>query len=257
MKKFIIIMSICFSQIALSQSSDHVEGGRFLKRVEYNVISPGTTEADNRYNLLSKSILDRIFFGETNSLVEFVFRGSAEGINEVSAFRIIKKSQTYSLEIMRIPNVEEVYKLEQQLSAEVNEIVIPNKLLGSISSEGKDLISAHNKEAARAAYSGDLYKPYRPKAQTFQISKQFAEKLHDKTASLIHIFKSEGIPPTIFDGYEMTFRCVVGNEVWTLTVHEPQGRVLQLADVFRQIMSNYRDKTDESKYFKLLDEIKL
>ncbi len=42
-----------------------------LKKIEYNIIVAGN---DHCYNLEGKSILDRIFFGITNSPVEFVIK---------------------------------------------------------------------------------------------------------------------------------------------------------------------------------------
>lgn len=251
MKKLLFYIVLLLNQMAFAQSIDHAEGGFFLKRIEYNVISHG----DKVYNLSSKSVVERILFGTTNSFVEFVFNGCSEGIDEVSAFRIIKNDQTdsYQLEITRIPIIE-IAKIEDKLSAKSNQIVIPGKLQGFISSEGMDLIREHNKEALRSVYSDDLYKPYRPKSKLFKISNELAEKMHRKTASLIEAFKADGIPSMINDGYVMTFRCVSGNEIWTLTIHEPQNKARRLADIYMQIINTYDNKTDESQYLKLLDE---
>lgn len=263
MKKFIFLVTILIItayQIALSQNADHVEGGHFLKRIEYNVIAPGVTEADNLYNLDGKSILDRILFGSTNSPVEFVFEGSPEGDDEVSAFRIVGNSRTdsYRLEIMRMPDIEKLYNEIRFLSTKVNETVIPPELIRTISLEGRELINKHNKEANRVKRNDDSYKPYRPKSKTFRISNEFAEKLHSKMATLIDSFKATGIPPVFFDGYEVTFRTVVGNEVWSLKIHMPQENVLIMANLCRQIIEDAdAGKLNETQYVTKLDNLGL
>jgi hypothetical protein len=261
MKKIILlvtVLTILGYQIALSQNADHVEGGHFLKRVEYNVIAPGVTEADNSYNLDGKSILDRILFGSINSPVEFVFEGSSEGDNEVSAFRVVKNSRTDScqLEIMRMPDTEEIYKTINFLSTKVNKIVIPPELIQTISLEGRELIREHNKEVERVKRNDDLYKPYRPKSKTLLISNELAEKLHSKMAALIDNFKATGIPPIFVDGYEVTFRTVVENEVWSLKIHIPQRNALIMANLCRQMIEDADvNKLDEIKYITLLDDL--
>jgi hypothetical protein len=120
------------------------------------------------------------------------------------------------------------------------------------------LIHRHNKEIGRPDYVDDLLKPYRPESKKQKVSKAFAEKLHGKMALLIDSFKAEGISPAINDGHEVTFRCVVGAEVWTLTVHIPQRRALQLMDICRQIITDGCDKKiNERKYIEMLDEMDL
>lgn len=261
--KIIITLFIVFmfsENIIMSQPADHIEGGRYVKTIEYNVITRGVTEESGRYNLEHKSILDRIFFGTKNSFVEFVFEDSPEGSNEATAFRIIKNLQddSYKLEAMRLQNLHEVYKIRNELLEKTTSIIVPFWLSTAISQETVDQIKEHNKQAEIFKYRDDLYKPYRPKPKTFRLSKEFAEKLHGKTAILIDNFKAVGIPSDIFDGYNVTFRCVVEDELWTLSIQCPQRKALQLSDLFRQIIADgFDNKIDESKYLKLLDEINL
>jgi hypothetical protein len=257
--KVIIILSIMFvfsGNVIMSQSVDHTDGGNYLKTVEYNVVFPGVTEDDNMYNLEHKSIIDRIFFGIKNSFVEFVFEDSPEGSNQATAFRIIKNRQDNSckLEVMRLPNMLEVYDMQRALSEKTTPIPFPFWLSVAVSPEIGDRIKGHNKQASTFNHSDDWYQPYRPQPETFPLSKEFAEKLHRKTSTLIDGFKGEGIPPIIVDGYEVTFRCVVEDELWALSIHCPQGRALQLSDLFRQIIEDgFENKIDESKYLQLLD----
>lgn len=75
-------------------------------------------------------------------------------------------------------------------------------------------------------------------------------------ASLINNFKVEGIPSLISDGDNITFRCVVGNELWTLTIHSPQRESRQLSDLCKQIIADSKShQLDEHTYLNLLDKI--
>ncbi|MDR0415428.1 MAG: hypothetical protein LBH84_08475 [Prevotellaceae bacterium] len=255
MKKiaFLFVLAVApAGQVAMSQNTDHVEGGHFLKRVEYNVVMRGVTEADNCYNLDGKSIIDRILFGSINSPVEFVFEGSSEGDDEVTAFRIVRDLQTnlYRLEVMRMPDTEKVYSVVGQLSAAVSGLVIPP--VQALSLKEKALITEHNR-VHRAKFEDVLYKPYHPDSKTVKISDEFAEKLHSVVSKAIGSFKARGIPPIMGDGYRFTFRCVVEDEVWTLTVHEPRGRTGELASLLKQLARDAEaGSLDEQKYAALL-----
>lgn len=252
----LFLMFLLFVNTIMSQSTDHKEGGRYMKIVEYNAINRGITEEIGRYNLEHKSILDRIFFGTKNSLVEFVFEDSPEGTNEATAFRIIKSSRdgSYSLEVMCLQNMSKVYDIRDLLSQQTTPIILPFRLTTGISQEIMNQIKEHNKQANHFKYSDELYKPYRPKPETFELGSEFAEKLHKKTKMLIDNFGGKGYQALIFDGYSVTFRCVVVDELWTLSIHCPQGRALQLSDLFRQIIADGLDNTfEESKYLQQLE----
>lgn len=262
--KAIIIFSVMFvfgCNLIKSQPVDHVSGGKYLKTIEYNVLHVGVTEDGNRYNLEHKSLIDRLFFGTKNSFVEFVFEDSPEGSNEATAFRIIKKPQdnSYELEVMRLQNMLDVYnkRLMFMVSDKTTPIFTPFWLSNAVSYETRSRISEHNKRAKLLKNSDDLYKPYRPEPLKFQISKELAEKIHEKTSMLIENFRGIGIPLNITDCFVITFRCVVNDELWTLSVHCPlEGKSLQFSDLFRQIITDSFDKKiDETKYLNLLDEI--
>ena len=148
--------------------------------------------------------------------------------------------------------------MEKDLTAETSQINIPGKLQMLLTPEAREKISEHNKNALYDSFRNDEpYKNYRPTPLTFNISKELAEKLHDKIKSLIKNFTGKGIRALIADGYVMTYRCVAGDEVQALTVHCPQKSALQLSDVCLEIINTYKDKTDESQYIKLLDKINL
>lgn len=248
---------IVFHGTMFSQEIDHTNGGHFFKKIEYNMIARGTTGSHNCYNLEGKSILDRIFFGVTNSPVEFVLRTSCEG---ASAFRIVQNpsDSTYLLEVMCLPDSEELSKIEKILSAKVHQILLPGKLLNSTSLTLDDMekIKEHNKEANFFSNRDDLYKPYRPESALFKISRELAEKMHSKVGMLINDFRAEGIPPAIADGYMVTFRCVVKDELWTLNIHMPQKKALFLSDICKQMIIDSKiKKFDEAKYLASLEQI--
>lgn len=259
-----IILSIMFvfaANLIMSQPINHIAGGEYLKTIEYNVLHPGVTEEGNMYNLKHKSEIDRLFFGTTNSFVEFVFESTPEGSNEAIAFRIIKNRQdnSYELEVMHLQNILDVYyrKLKHVLIENLTPIYIPFWLSTAIPREIDDRIKEHNKQASRLKNSDDLYIFYRPKPLKLQISKELAEKIHDKTLLLIENFRGVGIPANISDGFGVTFRCVKDDELWTLRIHTPEeGKILKFSDLFRQLITeSFDNKMKETKYLKLLDEI--
>ncbi|GHT24258.1 hypothetical protein FACS189430_08860 [Bacteroidia bacterium] len=255
----VLVVTILKGQMALSQNTEHhVGGGHFTKRIEYNVNVKGTQGFDNSYNLNSKSILDRILFGSINSPVEFVFEDSPEGDDEVLALRIAKNFPTgsYQLEIMQISDIQKMDNAINFISTKVNKIDIPSEFFKTISMEGRDMILEHNREVNRIKLSDDLYKPYRPKSKKFNIKNEFAEKLHDKMAALISNFEAKGVPPIISDGYSVTFRTVVDDEVWSLWIHMPKGDALKMSDFCRQIIKDVETNNfNESKYIELLDNV--
>lgn len=251
-KSLIAIIAIFFGQYSLSQNKNNIESGYFLKTIEYNIVMKGRTESDNQYNLKNKSTIDRVFFGETNSPIEFVIQTSFNG---ASGLRIIKDSSDniHRIEIMNMPNSDKILNI---LSREEKELIIPYELEKSTTLDKLKQINEYNKKVLKSKQNGEIYKPYKTKSKSFIISKIFAEKLHDKMASLINNFKVEGIPSLISDGDNITFRCVVGNELWTLTIHSPQRESRQLSDLCKQIIADSKShQLDEHTYLNLLDKI--
>ena len=186
-----IILSIMFSLTAnliMAQPMSHMDLGRYLKTIEYNVLHPGVTEEGNMYNLEHKSEIDQLFFGTKNSFVEFVFEDSPEGSNEATAFRIIKNRQdnSYDLEVTRLQNLLDVYyrKLKFVLVDKLSPIYTPFWLSTLIDRETEDRIKEHNKQASLLKKSDELYTSYRPEPLKIQISNKLAEKIHGKTSML-------------------------------------------------------------------------
>lgn len=86
------------------------------------------------------------------------------------------------------------------------------------------------------------------------VSDTFADSVYVKTVNTIETFKANGKPAMIFDGDMITFRSVVGSEVWTFTIHEPEGNVKMTSDLFRRMIADVEAGTfDEAKYMEPLD----
>lgn len=144
MRKILIaIIAIFFGQYSLSQNKNNIESGYFLKTIEYNIVMKGRTESDNQYNLKNKSTIDRVFFGETNSPIEFVIQTSFNG---ASGLRIIKDSSDniYRIEIMNMPNSDKILNI---LSREEKELIIPYELEKSTTLDKLKQINEYNKKS--------------------------------------------------------------------------------------------------------------
>jgi hypothetical protein len=234
MKKTVItsFLWILFVPFAFSQNGDHVDGGDFLKRIEYNMYAMRTA-----YNFDSKGDIEKLFFGDLNASVEFFYEPSFEAsVNGPVGFRVVRDSldRSYVFEIKYISNYEDVYrKVWDRYRSMAN------------SDEKYKLVKK------------EQIKLFKVETLSHPISDKFAEKLYKKMVSLIDNFKAKGVPPTIFDGYSVTFRTVVDDEVWSLKIHIPQGNSLKMADICRQIIA-YDIETytfKEAEYIKLLDAL--
>ena len=90
---------------------------------------------------------------------------------------------------------------------------------------------------------------------SFPISDQFAGMLYSIMSSFIVNFKVKGIPVLSVDGYSVTFRSVVDDEVWSLWMCNPRGNLSRkMAELCVQIITDARaTKLDESKYITVLN----
>jgi len=214
MKKIFItcFIYVIYIQSSFSQNGNNRNCSDFLKRVEYNFEQFG----NYRYNLKSKSDLEKLFFGDVNADVEFYYMPSAEAAfkSPPSGFRILKDSidRSYILEIKYISNYREA-----------------------------------NEETLIL---------YKFETLSFHVSNWFAEKLYDLMVFFIGNFKAKGVErePNIFyirtgHGYSVTFRTVVDDEVWTLWIEEPWENASKKAKLFRTIIEDAIENIfDESKY---------
>ncbi len=267
MKKIIAyrLMPVIFLMFALStnvfsQRADHVDGGTFTKRIDYNIVSwivhvdENGTERPS-YNMESKSTLEKLFFGDYNAPVEYIFSPSYEVREPAGAIRIVKGPSSeapYTLEVKWITNWREALK---ELEPKYPLRGLTMEEMNTISKAEQERIAEHNIEMGQKL-NEEIFDRYEIRTLSFPLH-HLGGRLCDKMTDLIVGFKAEGKSAMIFDGYEATFRCVVGDEVWTLTIHEPQKRALQMSNLCRQIIEDVTigDKFDEWKYIRMLEPI--
>ncbi len=260
MKKIVAISLLLgfFIPVALSQNVVHADGCHFLKRVEYNLIAKGGKFKDftfhDCYNLQSKGEVEKLFFGDFNARTEFFYAPSFEG---ASGFRIVRDSlrKSYILEVKYISNYREASnEADKEARKECNLIDIPIKLLDSLPRDIFNMVFDYNKSIRNKKYSELLPKLYKVETLSVAISDRFAEKLFQTVNSFIDNFKAKGVPPTILDGYSVTFRTVVDDEVWSLYIHEPQGNALRMANLYQRIIKDtIANELNEAEYIKMLD----
>jgi len=259
--KIIIIsfLSWGFIPFTFSQNADHIDGGHFIKRIEYNLLAKGRGDNSiifiDRYNLSSKGDIEKLFFGDFNANVEFFFDPSFEG---ALGFRIMKDSLNVNnfLEIKCISNYDEATKEALKEARDKRNLIdVPVELLNTLPRSVFNLIWEYNSNAAISKrYFEELPKRFNVVTLSFPISEQFADKMYKKMVWFIDNFKAKGVPPTMVDGYYVTFRTVVEDEVWSLLVHEPQGNALIMSDLCRQIITDaIANQLDESKYLTILN----
>jgi hypothetical protein len=246
MKKILSIVSICilFALFAFSEEGDHMVGGGFLKRIEYN---KGIFE-DN-FNFDSKGDVEKQFYGDFNAPVEFFFDSYFEGF---FGFRLVKDSlkDTNILEVKFISNYKETQKKIQEKYPWRS---LSSSEMESLSKDSLEIIKKQNYEIWQKGEEAKLVL-YNIESRSFPISNKFAELLYKKSVSLIYKFKAIGIPLGIEDGYSSTFRTVVDDEVWSLKIHLPQGKALKMSDLYRQIINDGRNnQLDETSYIRSLE----
>jgi hypothetical protein len=243
--------------LAFSQNGEHLNSGYFVKRIEYNLIDVQLVtkvgdelkNAGYQCNCNSKSDMEKLLFGDiVNARVEFLYAPSFEASTKGEAgFRIVRDPLNKSciLEVKYIPNYEEVMREVNNKQVVLN---IPDNIMDSIPFETKELLWKHTK----AEQYKKRFNLFKVSTLSFPISDKFAKKLYEKMVSLIDNFKAKGASPMIFDGYSVTFRVVVDDEVWSLNIHEPRGDALKMSDFCRQIITDAETNTfDESKYIEV------
>ena len=163
MKNVIIffIFYILFGCLAVpfvqSQDFDHIDGGQYLKRIEYNILHRGGEYTDV-YNLRSKDDIEKLFFGEINAPVEFFFSPAYAG---ASGFRILMDSlnNSYILEIKYISNYEWVMGFNRsewlkQYKVETKSFSISKQLAEEIYKKMVFLISNFKGKGVGPRFSG-------------------------------------------------------------------------------------------------------
>jgi hypothetical protein len=230
-KKIFFILSVsCFLiQIGKAQSYSVSSGGEFIKRIEYNFLVSGD------YNLKNKTKIEKLFFEDFNAELEFFVDSSFEG---VYGFRIVRDSlkTSYFIEVKYINNFKEVAAL---LNEKYPLKGFPAKEMSSISDEERESARQYN-NAMIEKQKEESFLCYKVETIDCPITKDYAEKLYSMAVAAIQNFKGKGRPSMSFDGFHVTFRCIVEDELWTLTVFQPDGELKQLVNLCKQLTEDIK-----------------
>jgi hypothetical protein len=234
-------------QTGVSQNTDIGDTGDgriFLKRVENNflnnVIVFSNGKKSRMYNLKSKTDIEKLFFGNINAAVEFFIDPSFE---DAYGFRLLRDSTntSYVIEVKSISNRKDANsKSEKEF------------LSKSFPAHRTPLVSKEEMKQSASDNSNkkdeESFQDYNIINISWPVKNEFADKLYSTIFSVIKNFVMKGDPADILDGYTVTFRCVAGDEVWTLIVQEPDGELLQLTNICKQLVEEIKNKhLDESK----------
>jgi hypothetical protein len=203
-------------------------------------------------NVGSKSDVEKLLFGsDFNAKIEFFYAPSFEASTKgETGFRIMKDSldTSYILEVKHIPNYEEVYR---ECDDKYPVTGIPADIMHSMPLNS---IPLYSNELIWKQRHDERLKLFKVETLSFSVSDQFAEILYQKMVSFIDIFKAKGRLLLSADGYSVTFRNVVDDEVWSLEIHNAEGDALKLADLCRQIITDAKtNKLNESTYISVLN----
>ena len=224
------------------------EEGVLPKRFEHNIIHGMFAH----YNLNSKRDMEKFLLGDFNAPVEFFFLPSFQS---PSSLRIVKDSlNSWNLEVKYISNFKEVDREVYQMYPTISMGGFGTSSI-NITDEERKRISEHN-AAVQAKKNEERFNLYKVDTLSLPISNQFAEQLYEKMVSFIVNFKVKGfLNRILIDGYSVSFRTVIDDEVWSLWIHDPyKTNVRKMADLCREIISDARaNQLDESKYITILE----
>jgi len=241
---FVLIEATVYAQFA--DDFPVGTGQKFLKRVENNLLNEPTKYngiEQKMYNFNSKSDFEMLLFGDSNADVEILIVPSFESPDVPEGLRIVTDtvSGKYLLEMKFVNNLREVLSKVLQMYP-----LIPSK-----SEDSKDDIQKqveHNR-IALAKQKEESLKLYEATSFTYVVSEEWRNQLYNKVFSTIKDFVMKGNPASILDGYELVLRCVVGDEVWSLSVHVPRGELQSFAEGCKRLFKDARSKQfDEEKY---------
>ena len=245
MKRIIFACSVCVFSIAFGFSQngeDHSNCGHSSKRIENNLTMSGAN-----YNMKSKSDIEKLFFGDFNALTEFCYEPSSE-VNPCvpSGFRILRDSlnSSYILEVKRILNYREASEDASKEAKKAQKrllLDIPARLLDSIPRDVLNQIWEYNTNISKSnvflkMYAEELPKHFKVEIKSIPVSNSFAERIYKMMASFIDNFKAHGVPPATTDGYSVSFRTVVADEVWSLRIHMPGGNASMITHLCMKII---------------------
>jgi hypothetical protein len=260
MKKtlFTFVLAMFFMPVVFSQNNEIGETGKgrtFRKVIENNLLNnmiiASSGKVSKSYNLNSKTAVEKLMFGDVNAMIEFFVEPS---FGSPHGFRIVRDSTDtgYFLESKCISNWE---KVSSEMSKKHPSIGIIAEQVATTPKEEIEQTAQHN-SAMYAKQLEEGFKNYIVDIKAVPIKDDFAKNLYVAISSMVKTFVMEGEPASILGGNEVTFRCVVGDEIWTLIIQEPDGAIGQLADLCNRIIGDMKENIfNETKYVELLNPI--
>ena len=238
---------------SFSQNMELSNEGIFKKLVEYSLLIE-----DSVYNHNSKDALETRFWGVFNAPIEFFYENNYEilplGYARKSGFRILADSAktSYTLEIKFVTNADEAFKIADAKTKPFGQLDARN-----FTEDEFSLLIKNREDLMRKWLKEETCRLYDIEEISFPISKQFAEKLNEKMFSVINKYNTRGLPPTrTVHGFNVTFRTVIDNVVWSLNITTPYENTRKMADTcIQMIVDAMANNFDETKYIKLLDDI--
>lgn len=217
-----------------------VQSIRYFKTVEPN------RTADGAYNFSSKTYeVEKLLVGDFNGLVEYFYTPSFDGAASVRLYRD-SLDETYRLEIKRITNWDEVNNY-------INKAYPPNNEVRTLTlAQWEEIRDQSQKRKAQRHI--DRLSRYRILTHTIPVSDTLAGKVYRAVKQAVGKARKElKMDGEITDGYTAVFRCVVGDELWSLNYHMPEGEYKTLSDLFREIIAAVEAGTfEEAKYVRSL-----
>ncbi len=87
------------------------------------------------------------------------------------------------------------------------------------------------------------------------VGEALAKQIYEYTTHMIDRYVGSEYPEMVFDGEQITFRSVVGYDLWTLTLHSPRNHETEKATgLYRQLIADILTGRviDEERYIWLL-----
>lgn len=223
-----------------------VQATRATKTIEHNFVK--STPTEKVYNLGSKSQLEKRFFGDVNAPVEFFAVPSFDGAYGLRIFQD-PLTNAWIFESKRVLNWKEVdSKINQEYPYPIIQVALSQGL-------GEEEWRQMNR-AIFDKRQEESAKLYQIKTVSFPIYDSLATKLYAQIFIALANSPKEVKGGIVKDGTFTTFRCVNGDEMWTLKYHQPdEGDFLKLTNICTRMIEDASSGTfDAQKYLKLLDE---
>ena len=229
-----------------------------LKKAQvHEVLSPN----DYIYNLNDVGSIEKLFFGDIPSPIEFIYFPPHEG---ASAARVKSNfsNSSYILEVKYVSNYSE--------AADEARRRYPSIALWDPSDVTDDIVQ-HNREVFARQRERKL-QLFEVETLSFPISSLLVEKLHANIATFINNYEEKNsFPDDSADsvcpetGAEYTqlrisvggdavlFRILVDDEIHSLRIHNPENRALEFSNLFRQMIEDaIAGEFDEERYMEFL-----